>query len=197
MRLGTKSLLFGVHQVFIHPFFVAWAWQILYGFPKSFPLWVAFFVHDFGYFGKPNMDGPEGKTHPELGGRIMTRLFGQEWGDFTLFHSRFYAKQRNRNFSQFCVADKLASLLYPTWLYVFLARLSGELTEYRSGSGDHSAYWQELTAQAKSDADWHNLLKIFLQPWVEEHTKLGDPPPDCKIRDYRHKDAKSNQLESR
>jgi hypothetical protein len=36
---------------------------------------VAFFVHDLGYFGKPNMDGEEGETHPYLGAKIMHFLF--------------------------------------------------------------------------------------------------------------------------
>ena len=36
MRVGTKSVLFGVHAVWIHPFFVAWAWWRLFGFPWDF-----------------------------------------------------------------------------------------------------------------------------------------------------------------
>ena len=70
MRVGTKSVLFGAHCFFLHPWFVAAAWWRLYGFPWDPRLWVAFFVHDIGYLGKPNMDGPEGESHPELGARI-------------------------------------------------------------------------------------------------------------------------------
>ena len=44
MRVGTKSVLFGVHAVWIHPFFVAWAWWKLFGFPWDLQLWVAFFL---------------------------------------------------------------------------------------------------------------------------------------------------------
>lgn len=73
--VGTRSILFGAHCFLIHPWFVALAWYRLYGFPWDPRLWVAFFVHDLGYWGKPNMDGPEGKTHPELGGRVMHKLF--------------------------------------------------------------------------------------------------------------------------
>ncbi len=75
MKVGTKSLLFGVHCWFLHPFFVAAAWTKLYGFPWDPRLWVAFLVHDWGYWGKPNMDGAEGETHVELGAEIMGRLF--------------------------------------------------------------------------------------------------------------------------
>ena len=69
MTVGTKSVLFGAHQFLIHPWFVAWGWWTLYGFPLDPRLWVAFFVHDLGYIGKPNMDGPEGETHPLLGAK--------------------------------------------------------------------------------------------------------------------------------
>ncbi len=75
MQIGTKSVLFGAHCFFLHPFFVAWAWWKLYGFPWDPRLWAAFILHDIGYWGKPNMDGPEGETHPEVGARIMGRLF--------------------------------------------------------------------------------------------------------------------------
>ena len=81
MKLGTKSVLFGVHCFFLHPWFVAVAWWKLYGFPWDPHLWVAFAVHDLGYLGKPNMDGMEGETHVELGARIMAFLFGNAWGD--------------------------------------------------------------------------------------------------------------------
>lgn len=75
MKIGTKSVLYGAHCFFIHPVFVFIAWWKLYGFPWDPRLWVAFFVHDLGYWGKPNMDGEEGETHPELGAIIMHKLF--------------------------------------------------------------------------------------------------------------------------
>jgi hypothetical protein len=52
MRVGTKSVIFGVHSILVHPFFVACAWSSLYGFPWDPRLWVAFFVHDLGYLTK-------------------------------------------------------------------------------------------------------------------------------------------------
>ena len=71
MKIGTKSVLFGAHCFFLHPWFVAAAWTKLYGFPLDPRLWVAFFVHDLGYIGKPNMDGPEGERHPSTGAELM------------------------------------------------------------------------------------------------------------------------------
>jgi hypothetical protein len=109
LKIGTKSVLYGAHCFLFHPWFVALAWWRLYGFPWDPRLWVAFFVHDIGYIGKPNMDGPEGELHPFLGARIMQALFDRKlrfpesvtgyskltvspWFAFTLYHSRFLAK---------------------------------------------------------------------------------------------------------
>ena len=84
MRVGTKSVLFGVHAVWIHPFFVAWAWWKLFGFPWDFRLWVAFFVHDAGYLLQPQYGRIRGAAAMcFLGGRIMGWLFGADWRDFT------------------------------------------------------------------------------------------------------------------
>src|SRR5271169_964683 len=79
MRIGTKSVLFGAHCFFLHPWFVAAAWWKLNGFPWDPRLWVAFFVHDIGYLGKANMDGTEGESHPEVGARIMHWWFDERW----------------------------------------------------------------------------------------------------------------------
>ncbi len=157
MKIGTKSVLFGAHQFLIHPWFVAAAWWKLYGFPLDPRLWVAFFVHDLGYVGKPNMDGAEGEQHVELGAGIMHRLFDRprwrvdmteihnapplrtvktherlntRWRDFCLYHSRFYAKRDGVRPSKLCAADKLAVALEPWWLYLPRAILSGEIEEY-------------------------------------------------------------------
>lgn len=111
ISIGTKSVLFGAHCFLLHPWFVAFAWWRLFGFPWDPRLWVAFVVHDLWYVGKPNMDGPEGEFHPLLGARIMTRLFDRDrraihiggghgyaqlgvWGQFCLLHSRYFAKSR-------------------------------------------------------------------------------------------------------
>lgn len=145
MTAGTKSVLMGAHAFWLHPFFVAWGWGVLYGFPWDPRLWFAFFLHDIGYIGLPNIDGPEGEKHPELGANIMHSLFdrpvmvwknGEEewsdkyWYDLTLYHSRFYAKKAGKPYSRLCVADKLAFALTPKWLYLPMVRFTGELEEY-------------------------------------------------------------------
>lgn len=130
MRLGTKSILFGAHQFLIHPICLAFAWTKLYGFPKQRQLWVAFFIHDIGYWGKPYMDDALGETHPEVGAKVMRYLFGDAWGEFTLLHSRYYAKRLGKPVSQLCIADKLATCYMPARLYALLTSLTGEVHEY-------------------------------------------------------------------
>ena len=133
MRIGTRSLLYGAHCIPIHFLMVALAWWRIYGAPYDPRLWCAFLVHDLGYFGCSDMDGPEGELHPALGCRIMGRLFGRSWGVFTAAHSRFYARLLGVEPSLLCAADKLATALEPWWLYLPRVWASGELQYYMDG----------------------------------------------------------------
>jgi hypothetical protein len=190
MKIGTKSVLFGAHQFAIHPWFVALAWWKLYGFPWDPRLWVAFVVHDLGYIGKPNMDGPEGEEHVILGAAIMQRLFGRwekhvdwshvgvmmtngsrlwmgPWAQLALFHSRYYAKKHKMPFSRLCVADKLSFALTPRWLYLPLVRATGELDEYlRNAQRSESTNWRPTGYDANL---WHAALCKYMCEWVEAH----------------------------
>jgi hypothetical protein len=190
VTIGTKSVLFGAHQFAIHPWFVAAAWWRLYGFPWDPRLWVAFFVHDLGYVGKPNMDGPEGETHAELGARVMAFLFDgyakhgrlgwrltggahlgsavlQPWGSFSLLHSRYYSKRVGRPFSRLCVADKLAVALTPAWLYLPMVRLTGEAREYMTReSRQQSKHW---TPEPNDLARWFANVRVWCARWAYEH----------------------------
>lgn len=194
MRVGTKSVLFGAHCFFLHPLFVAEAWRRLYGFPWDPRLWAAFAIHDIGYWGKPNMDGPEGETHPELGAAIMGALFdgpvmtaggwavmSNRWHDFTLLHSRYYAKKLRRPYSRLCVADKLACTLTPAWLYVPMVCLTGEVEEYMANGRKASGEAHGDTPRGKALRDirrgailtdpwvWFDGLQRYMRLWVEEH----------------------------
>lgn len=149
MEIGTRSILFGAHQFIIHPLLVARAWWILYGFPFDPRLWIAFFIHDLGYWGKPNMDGVEGKKHPEGPARIMDRLFGKEWGDLCRYHSKDYARSKGAKYSKLCIADKLVMSLEWRWLYLLRVILTDEIKEYMSewsGSGT-SRQWFDWVSQ--------------------------------------------------
>lgn len=228
MNIGTKSVLFGAHCFFIHPFFVALAWWRLYGFPWDPRLWVAFFVHDLGYLGKPNMDGAEGEEHPWLGAKIMAALFDSRhaavaslaaellrdeaeclkegysingewvitddadveaenrhdcyhatadaldrlghWHSFTLYHSRFMAKKHGRHFSRLCVADKLATVLMPAWLYLLLTNLTGEVHEYMDVAHHREGgkYAHEIRVLG-SQREWFDSMCAYMCRWIEEH----------------------------
>lgn len=195
MNIGTRSVLFGAHCFFIHPFFVALAWWRLYGFPLDPRLWVAFFVHDLGYLGKPNMDGKEGESHPIIGARIMHRLFdwpryvegrfNYRWGSFALYHSRFFAKKHGQPFSRLCVADKLSVALEPWWLYLPRVIASGEIVEYMEAcrsaalgrealppskySGEPQQLKHEEVAGLSPRRAWHKVMTTYCRNWAIQH----------------------------
>ncbi len=134
MRVGTRSLLFGEHQLVLHPLYVASAWRHLFGFPWDPRLWLCFFLHDIGYWGRPDMDGESGREHPRLGALAVHRLLDRgpdhTWMDFCLYHSRYLADKGNRPVSRLALADKFSLVLMPWWLWLALAWLSGSLGEY-------------------------------------------------------------------
>lgn len=210
MKIGTKSVLYGAHCFFIHPWFVALAWWKLFGFPWDPRLWVAFFVHDLGYWGKPNMDGPEGELHPWFGAFVMTWLFdrrqdvrskewlhvkGQQdisivgtWGAFALFHSRFLSKRYGRNYSLLCVADKLAVALEPWWLYLPRVILTGEVEEYmalRRKAG--SKYGSEARGDSdpSSRREWQRRMSTYCREWAYAHRDGRDDTWTPNVRGAR------------
>ena len=180
MRVGTKSVLFGAHSWWLHPFFVSVAWWWLYGFPWDVRVWAAFAVHDLGYWGRSDMDGPDGEAHVLLGGRIMRFLFGESWQSFTVRHSRYWAKRMGLPVSQLCAADKLAFVLMPAWLYLPMTRATGELREYMQRSAERQAGGERFTAEESamiSSSDprvWLEGLQSYTLRWVARHRYGGE-----------------------
>lgn len=129
MTVGTKSSLFGTHQFFYHPITVALAWRRLYGQWPRWREWVAILLHD-NYFGLPNMDGPEGKTHPARNAALARWIAGPYAEELVRFHSRAFAQAAERNPSALCAPDKMSILYDPKWFYILRARASGEIWEY-------------------------------------------------------------------
>lgn len=158
MTTGTKSLLFGVHQFIWHPITVWIAWIWLFRKLPTFRETVCIIVHDWGYLGKAQMDDEEGIQHPEFGAVIAGKLFGSEYYDLCLLHSRHYADRVSREPSPLCWADKLSIIFEPWWLYLPRAWVSGELFEYRA----NSAKTGEISILA-SHRNWYrhsqNVLK--------------------------------------
>ncbi len=174
MNVGTKSVLFGVHCILIHPFFVAFAWWKMFAFPWDVRLWLAFFLHDIGYLGKRDMDGNEGEQHVVLGGRVMGWLFGRDWRDFTLCHSRHWAKRVGKPYSKLCLADKLAFIVTPTWLYLPMARMSGELHEYMRVASSRQVCGNVTNSElsllkSRDPGVWLEGIKLYTRRWVEQH----------------------------
>ena len=125
-------------------------------------------------FAVPTWTDSRASEHVVLGGRIMGWLFGPEWRDFTLCHSRHWAKRVGKRYSRLCLADKLAFVLTPGWLYLPMARLSGELQEYmrvasgRQLCGSITDFEQSLL-NSRNSRVWLEGLKIYTRRWVEQH----------------------------
>jgi hypothetical protein len=175
MKIGTKSVLFGAHCFFIHPWFVAFAWYKLYGFPWDPRLWVCFFVHDLGYWGKPNMDGPEGERHVEFGADIM-KPFGWDWYYMCQNHSRYWAKTCGQKPSRLCFADKLSLYYTPAWLYLPMVCATGEIKEYlKNAEKADSNHWKALNYIPEVEhrsvflKRWYAQLQKYMHDWVYEH----------------------------
>lgn len=199
MKMGTKSVLFGAHAFWLHPWFVALAWSKLYGFPWDPRLWFAFVVHDLGYVGCKAMDNEEGEEHVVFGARLISlfdedsrptrfldRVFGRgapdwkrypfRWALFCYYHSRFIAKRANESHSMLCVADKLACALEPWWLYLPRVVLTGEVKEYMANRLTRSKYAGEPISPAEraelekeSVRAWHRGMTAYTRRWVAEH----------------------------
>lgn len=174
LSLGTKSLLFGVHQFLVHPITVAIAWVKLYGFRKVPDPYVgrvsildprvmfAVFVHDIGYFGKTDMDGVKGIRHPIFGALMCGSLFGEEWAAFSLGHSSSMTSMASLPcVSSLYAPDKYAMVITPTWLYLLLARASGEMKEYRKT-------YTEYAPNEDNDIKWVEKAKETLKTRVQK-----------------------------
>lgn len=164
MRTGTKSLLFGVHCLPVHAFFVLSAWWRLYGFPWDPRIWFAALLHDIGYWGLEKMDDAKGEEHVLAGARLMGYLFDDDetgyWYWFTVLHSRFWARKHGLQVSSLCVADKFSLAITPGWLYLLQANLSGEIHEYMEGKGGRTA--------GKSQWEWLAKVKAVCRKFVVE-----------------------------
>ncbi|MGH9627343.1 MAG: hypothetical protein ACRD7E_03120 [Bryobacteraceae bacterium] len=104
----------------------------------------------------------ESETHVYLGARIMRWLFGDAWGDFCLRHSRYWAKKHGCEVSRLAAADKLAFVLTPWWLYLPMARATGELAEYMAISQERQAGDHSFTESEREVSP--NLVSVLRAP---------------------------------
>lgn len=168
LAIGTRSILFGVHQFLWHPLTVLLAWRKLY---KHWPQWsqlVAIFCHDLGYWGCTNIDGHEGKEHPMRGAMLAARIVGLFRPHpcnydihvfyFCLLHSRSVAKLNGKEVSALYAADKVSILYDPKWLYLLRARLSGEIKEFKA-----HAVREGLLKEGATDGQWYDDYKALVR----------------------------------
>src|SRR5262249_32957250 len=99
----------------------------------------------------------------------------QAWGDFTAAHSRYWAKRNGLQVSRLCVADKLAFVLTPAWLYLPMTRATGELREYmvrakeRQAGSSHFTQDESALLNSADAREWLKGLKSYTRRWVEAH----------------------------
>ena len=159
MKIGTKSLLYGVHQFILHPAFVLLAWWILYRKAPRFHELCAIITHDWGYWGCENMDGEEGELHPERSANIWVKVFG--YSDFRfdvcmeiMGHSRFNAARNHISLSSLFRADKMSMALTPRWLYLLLGNLTGEIHEYMEHGALKGGKYDDIPKAARGQLQW-------------------------------------------
>jgi len=172
MKLGTRSLIFGCHQFIIHPFFILKAWRIIYKghYPPGrwWERWLVALTHDWGYWGCATMDGFCGDDHSKFGARIIYEITKDLWWyEEVLYHSRFYAARMGAVPSTFCWVDKLAITIMPRYLWVILAKLSGEGREYLA-----NPMYEEYNPQV-TEPSFRNLARrhILMSSAIEKEIK--------------------------
>lgn len=182
MKIGTKTLLFGCHQFVLHPVYTYVAWKKLYGKFPSIGETIAIIIHDWGYWGKSNLDGEEGEKHPEWARNVFDKVgcfmrnnihfdFGvylYELGDLCLYHSRFYAKRFEQEPSKLCWADKYGTTLCGKYLWSFLATLGGELKEYMTND-KYEIYYKGAEDDGKFK--WFTEYCKFIKPMIFENVE--------------------------
>lgn len=169
--VGTKSLLYGVHQFAWHPFTVRLAWVRLYKISPNWKTCVCIVIHDWGYWGCNTMDGVGGREHPRWAARIAGKWFGQDYYHLCLWHSRYLAKKYNGVPSALCWADKYSMLSDPVWFYLIRARLSGEIEEYHK-----NAVARDFIAPWHSERQWLLKLRTHLAEMSKKEISSPCPP---------------------
>lgn len=162
MKVGTKSLLFGVHQFLWHPLTVALAWRKYHGrWPRGKAEWVAILVHDWGYWGCADMDGEQGKDHPLWGAHIAWRILAHDEParlkaiNLILGHSKSFSAGRGKFLSDLYAPDKLSVLFEPKWFYLFRGLATGEIREYIEQAAHSAIVYPHRYMTPRKWLDWY------------------------------------------
>lgn len=111
---GLRTFLIGYHNPIVHSYYVIKAWHIIFNKYPNSREFICILFHDIGYIEqrKSNVN-PEVDIHPILGAKICGSLFGKEYYNLCIAHSRDYAKKLNIPISKLCYADKYGAVLIP------------------------------------------------------------------------------------
>ena len=164
--------------LFLYPPVLRRGRMVALGFPWDLRLWGAFFSTIWDISAAPMWKVPRGKSTSNWGPSHGLAL-RHPWADFTLRHSRYWAKKHGVTCLKLCYADKMAFVLTPAWLYLPMARATGELAEYMAKSRDRQAgcgaFNETERAQLESGdpAIWLKGLQSYTRRWVEQHRNGG------------------------
>jgi len=178
MRVGTRSILFGVHQFAWHPLTVALAWHSLYKRWPKWHEWVAIACHDLGYWGKPDMDGPEGRTHPMFGAELAARIayFIEDVG-LAFCHPWRSLTDEAFGFERFLRATKRRGEVYK--LCIGHSRFYA--AEYKVPI---SALFRADKASLFHDPRWFYLLRAAMSGELEEYMRNSKLPADTTAEQW-------------
>lgn len=155
LTMGTRGLLIGAHWP-PHVLMVVAAWRWLYGSWPSVRELAAICLHDVGYLGCEQMDGPDGTMHPEAGAALADRLLGRDMGDLIRGHSKGYAEAVGVPLSRLYGPDKVSHAFESVWLYVLRTRLTGEIRQYRAVAHGCAPRNDD---PAVSDHEWFRVVR--------------------------------------
>lgn len=192
MKIGTRSILFGVHQFLWHPLTVGLAWRRIHKvWPTRFE-WLAIFLHDLGYWGCPDMDGESGRQHParaakwgrELG-EVMSGspATGEYVESLIAGHSRNFCRAYDQKPSKLCAPDKVSILYDPALFYWLRGVLSGEIFEYHRR--------EEIRRKRSIRNTWEWLLE-YRRSVRSRFNKVLQKEP--KFENCSQKEIKENNL---
>jgi hypothetical protein len=89
------------------------------------------------------------------------------------------AKKNDAQYSQLCVADKLAIASTPAWLYLPMVKATGEIKEYMKDAERNSN--GELKVQ-DSEMIWYAGVQEYVRRWVAEHKEIKEDKWTTKSR---------------
>jgi hypothetical protein len=118
MLQGLKTLTIGYHSLLFHTLYVTLSWKKIYKKYPSLREFICILLHDIG---RINQDKSKEDTHPELGAKICGYLFGKQYYDLCICHSRDYVNKIGMNLSKLGYADKYCAILMPIKLQYILS----------------------------------------------------------------------------